>query len=133
MPAAEAAALQRAVAFAEPLLAGRLLDTGEDAMAHADGVAAIAQGFRRHYYQVVRRTLHEQRQVLPCYAGVAEFSVYVAREARGRGVGSALLAALVERAGDIADDRAEGVEVPIVVDPIRAGSEDLLETPAANN
>ncbi|MEK8052129.1 bifunctional (p)ppGpp synthetase/guanosine-3',5'-bis(diphosphate) 3'-pyrophosphohydrolase [Ideonella sp. DXS22W] len=34
-------ALQRARAFAEPLLAGRLLDTGEDAQGHADGVAEI--------------------------------------------------------------------------------------------
>jgi L-amino acid N-acyltransferase YncA len=32
----------------------------------------------------------------PCYAGVAEISVYVADGARGRGVGSRLLAALVE-------------------------------------
>ncbi len=32
---------ERARAFAEPLLAGRTLDTGEDALAHADGVAAI--------------------------------------------------------------------------------------------
>ena len=31
---------QRARAFAEPLLSGRLLDTGEDALAHADGTAA---------------------------------------------------------------------------------------------
>ena len=31
----------RARAFAEPLLAGQLLDTGEDALAHADGVCAI--------------------------------------------------------------------------------------------
>jgi GTP pyrophosphokinase len=38
---AEDAALQRARAFAEPLLAGRGLDTGEDALSHADGVAAI--------------------------------------------------------------------------------------------
>jgi len=37
-------ALQRARAFAEPLLAGHALDTGEDAMAHADGVAAILAG-----------------------------------------------------------------------------------------
>ena len=36
--------LERARAFAEPLLAGRALDTGEDALAHADGVAAILQG-----------------------------------------------------------------------------------------
>jgi GTP pyrophosphokinase len=42
--AAEAAQLARARAFAEPLLAGRLLDTGEDALAHADAVAAILQG-----------------------------------------------------------------------------------------
>lgn len=37
----------------------------------ASGVAAIAQAFRQHYYQVARRTLSEQRQILPCYAGVA--------------------------------------------------------------
>jgi len=35
------AALARARAFAEPLLAGQLLDTGEDAFAHAQGVAAV--------------------------------------------------------------------------------------------
>jgi len=34
-------ALQRARAFAQPLLAGQALDTGEDALQHADGVAAI--------------------------------------------------------------------------------------------
>jgi GTP pyrophosphokinase len=39
--AAEEGALERARAFAEPLLAGRTLDTGEDALAHADGVATI--------------------------------------------------------------------------------------------
>ncbi|MBX3641526.1 MAG: bifunctional (p)ppGpp synthetase/guanosine-3',5'-bis(diphosphate) 3'-pyrophosphohydrolase [Rubrivivax sp.] len=37
-------ALRRARAFAEPLLVGQQLDTGEDAMAHAQGVAAILQG-----------------------------------------------------------------------------------------
>src|SRR6476659_9414760 len=31
-----------------------------------------------------------------CYAGVAEVSVYIAEEARGQGVGSQLLAALIE-------------------------------------
>ena len=41
---AELAPLERARAFAEPLLAGRALDTGEDAFAHAEGVAAILQG-----------------------------------------------------------------------------------------
>jgi phosphinothricin acetyltransferase len=34
----------------------------------------------------------------PCYAGVAEVSVYVAESARGKGVGSELLAAVVESA-----------------------------------
>jgi phosphinothricin acetyltransferase len=33
-----------------------------------------------------------------CYAGVGEFSVYIRREARGRGVGRALLARLLEEA-----------------------------------
>ena len=34
-------AVQRARAFAEPLLSAQLLDTGEDALGHADGVAAL--------------------------------------------------------------------------------------------
>jgi len=34
-------ALERARAFAEPLLRGRVLDTGEDAFDHAEGVAAV--------------------------------------------------------------------------------------------
>jgi GTP pyrophosphokinase len=37
-------ALARARAFAEPLLAGRVLDTGEDAFAHATGVASVLRG-----------------------------------------------------------------------------------------
>ena len=41
---AEAAQLVRARAFAEPLLTGQRLDTGEDALAHADAVAAILLG-----------------------------------------------------------------------------------------
>lgn len=32
----------------------------------------------------------------PVYAGVAEFSIYVAERARGRGIGAALLKALIE-------------------------------------
>ena len=35
-----------------------------------------------------------------CYAGIAEFSIYLDREARGRGVGRTLLNALVETARD---------------------------------
>jgi GTP pyrophosphokinase len=42
--AAEATQLVRARAFAEPLLTGQWLDTGEDALAHADAVAAILLG-----------------------------------------------------------------------------------------
>jgi phosphinothricin acetyltransferase len=34
----------------------------------------------------------------PCYVGVAEFSVYVAREARGRGAGTVVMAALLAQA-----------------------------------
>ena len=37
----QAQALSRARAFAEPLLAGEALDTGENTLAHADAVAAI--------------------------------------------------------------------------------------------
>lgn len=33
-----------------------------------------------------------------CYAGIAEFSVYVAREGRGHGAGKAAMAALIEEA-----------------------------------
>jgi MoaA/NifB/PqqE/SkfB family radical SAM enzyme len=37
----------------------------------AHGVAGLAQAFRHEYYQLAHRTLDEQRQVLPCYAGLA--------------------------------------------------------------
>ena len=40
-PAESADALARARSFAEPLLAGEFLDTGENTLAHADAVAAI--------------------------------------------------------------------------------------------
>jgi L-amino acid N-acyltransferase YncA len=33
-----------------------------------------------------------------CYAGVGEFSIYLAREARGRGIGRSLLTALIDAA-----------------------------------
>lgn len=35
-----------------------------------------------------------------CYAGIGEFSVYIHREARGRGVGRALLLELIREAGE---------------------------------
>ena len=43
-PTDNTAQVQRARAFAEPLLAGQPLDTGEDALVHADGVADILEG-----------------------------------------------------------------------------------------
>jgi GTP pyrophosphokinase len=42
-PADEPAQLARARAFAEPLLSGQALDTGEDALSHADAVASILE------------------------------------------------------------------------------------------
>lgn len=36
----------------------------------------------------------------PCYAGIAEFSIYLDRAARGRGVGRGLLEALIDAARD---------------------------------
>jgi GTP pyrophosphokinase len=41
LPTADVDQLERARAFAEPLLEGRQLDTGEDALTHAQGVATI--------------------------------------------------------------------------------------------
>ncbi|MBL0731186.1 bifunctional (p)ppGpp synthetase/guanosine-3',5'-bis(diphosphate) 3'-pyrophosphohydrolase [Piscinibacter sp. HJYY11] len=41
---AEVSQLARARAFAEPLLSGQVLDTGEDAFTHAEGVAGILLG-----------------------------------------------------------------------------------------
>jgi MoaA/NifB/PqqE/SkfB family radical SAM enzyme len=39
------------------------------------GVAEVAQAFRREYYELVKRTLREQRQVIPCMAGVASAQI----------------------------------------------------------
>lgn len=39
-----------------------------------------------------------QYRTRPCYAGVAEFSIYVGREARGRGIGRPLLQGLIDQA-----------------------------------
>lgn len=35
------------------------------------GISKITQAFRRRYYELVKRTLREHRQVIPCYAGWA--------------------------------------------------------------
>ena len=39
------------------------------------GMASIVQSFRREYYQIAHQTLKEQRQVLPCYAGLASAQI----------------------------------------------------------
>jgi len=39
------------------------------------GLPALVQAFRREYYELAHRTLVEQRQVLPCYAGLASAHV----------------------------------------------------------
>ena len=41
----------------------------------ASGVAEVAQAFRRQYYELVKRTLRERRQVIPCMAGVASAQI----------------------------------------------------------
>jgi L-amino acid N-acyltransferase YncA len=57
---------------------------------HSGGLVAEEGG------EVVGWAARSPYSTRPAYAGVAEESVYVAAEARGRGVGRALLAALVE-------------------------------------
>jgi sulfatase maturation enzyme AslB (radical SAM superfamily) len=42
---------------------------------HLTGVAEVTQAFRRQYYEIVKRTLHEHRQVIPCMAGVASAQI----------------------------------------------------------
>ena len=39
------------------------------------GVAEVTQAFRRQYYEIVKRTLREQRQIIPCMAGVASAQI----------------------------------------------------------
>ena len=59
--------------------------------AHSGGLVAEEGG------EVVGWAARSPYSTRPAYAGVAEESVYVAAEARGRGVGRALLATLVEK------------------------------------
>jgi MoaA/NifB/PqqE/SkfB family radical SAM enzyme len=39
------------------------------------GIAAVTQAFRRQYYEIVKRTLREHCQVIPCLAGVASAQI----------------------------------------------------------
>jgi MoaA/NifB/PqqE/SkfB family radical SAM enzyme len=41
----------------------------------AAGFGGVIQAFRREYYELAHRTLVEERQVLPCYAGVASAQI----------------------------------------------------------
>jgi MoaA/NifB/PqqE/SkfB family radical SAM enzyme len=50
-----------------------LLDTLRDN--RLTPVAEVTQAFRRQYYDLVKRTLREQRQIIPCMAGVASAQI----------------------------------------------------------
>jgi MoaA/NifB/PqqE/SkfB family radical SAM enzyme len=52
---------------------GALLESMRDI--RLTGVAEVAQAFRRQYYELVKRTLREHRQVIPCMAGVASAQI----------------------------------------------------------
>jgi MoaA/NifB/PqqE/SkfB family radical SAM enzyme len=41
----------------------------------SDGVARVTQAFRDRYYDIVKRTLVEKRQIIPCLAGVASAQI----------------------------------------------------------
>lgn len=41
----------------------------------SEGMAQVARSFRERYYDLVKRTLIEQRQVIPCLAGVASAQI----------------------------------------------------------
>ncbi|MGZ6281014.1 MAG: radical SAM/SPASM domain-containing protein [Ktedonobacteraceae bacterium] len=43
--------------------------------AEFDGVSRVTQAFRDRYYDLVKRTLVEKRQVIPCLAGVASAQI----------------------------------------------------------
>jgi MoaA/NifB/PqqE/SkfB family radical SAM enzyme len=45
--------------------------SGEAQRGTAHGLARVTQPFRAQYYQLAKRVLQEQRQVIPCYAGWA--------------------------------------------------------------
>jgi GTP pyrophosphokinase len=95
------APLERARAFAQPLLAGHRLDTGENALAHADGVAAIlasigaAPGMQAAAYLVYAADwLQRPEEVIgkafgASYAGLVEHTrklVLIQRAARSAAV-----------------------------------------------
>lgn len=40
-----------------------------------EGVSKLTQAFRLEYYQLVKKTLKEKRQIIPCYAGFASAQI----------------------------------------------------------
>lgn len=39
------------------------------------GISKVTQAFRINYYQIVKQTLKEQKQVIPCYAGITSAQI----------------------------------------------------------
>jgi L-amino acid N-acyltransferase YncA len=74
----------------EPRSAGQIAEwsTGRELVIIAEGAETRPVAFAASFPYSAR----------PCYAGIGEFSVYVAREYRGRGAGRAVLGALIEAA-----------------------------------
>jgi phosphinothricin acetyltransferase len=70
------------------------LRTAEDVRAWFDGVHPIV--VVEDVGQVIAFVSTSTYRPRECYHGIAEFSVYVAREARGRGVGKLALGYLIE-------------------------------------
>ncbi|MCW7539658.1 bifunctional (p)ppGpp synthetase/guanosine-3',5'-bis(diphosphate) 3'-pyrophosphohydrolase [Aquabacterium sp. A7-Y] len=108
----EHARLERARAFSEPLLAGQRLDTGEDALAHSQGVAAILQGIGASpsmmaavYLVYVGEYLNKPEEVIakafgPSYAslvGAARKLLQIQRNARDALVDEEMRAEQTER------------------------------------
>lgn len=68
--------------------------TPDDILAWFDGVHPIV--VVEDEGRVVAWAATSTYRLRECYAGIAEFSVYVAREARGKGAGRAAMLALIE-------------------------------------
>src|SRR5262249_47468013 len=73
------------------------LRTAEDICGWFDGVHPIVVAEKDG--QVVAWASTSVYRPRECYAGIAEFSVYVRRDARGQGAGRVVLLALIEAAG----------------------------------
>jgi L-amino acid N-acyltransferase YncA len=71
--------------------------TAEDVRGWFDGVHPVLVA--EEAGQVVAWASTSLYRPRECYAGIAEFSVYVRREARGQGAGRVVLGALIEAAG----------------------------------